>query len=171
MVQTRNQKLSRGGFVAMTNIQKTKFGVYRYRKAVPADLRKFIGKSEILRTLDTKDERIALVRAMPLDKQYDELFRKLRTEGGKAVGELEKFEKAREMVAALGPYPGELRSEAADWVVGDRYFGVSDWEHNAPRDENFYITSYAIALAQGSKVQPRLTIKDALKLYLRDRQD
>ncbi|EIM27200.1 site-specific integrase [Microvirga lotononidis] len=174
-VQRRERRKTRGMFISMTNVQLTKFGVYRYRKGVPADLREVVGKREILKSLGTKDQRMALLKAEALDKHYDELFRKLRAEQAKPMGELEKFEKASELVAALGPYPHELRFEAADWVVGDKYSGkysgVSDWEHNAPRDENFRITSYAIALAQGDNVRPRLTIKDALTLYLRDRQD
>lgn len=169
-IQNGDRSKKRGLSLIMTNIQLTKFGVYRYRRGVPLGLREAIGKREILKGLNTKDERVALLKAIPLDKHYDELFHKLRAEQAKPMGELEKFEKSRELVAALGTYPPELRYEAADWVVGDKYTGVSDWECNAPRDEKFYITSYAIALAQGDKVRPRLTIKDALTLYLRDRQ-
>jgi hypothetical protein len=175
VVQARSRKSFRGNFLYMTNIQKTKFGVYRYRKVVPSDLRKAIGKREILRSLNTKDERIALIRAMPLDKEWDELFSRLRVEHGKPLGETEKLDKARELVATLGPYPYEDGFDAADWVVseryGGRYSGVGDWEHYAPRDTQFAITSYAIALAQGERVKPRLTIRDALTLYLRDRSD
>ncbi|KLK90974.1 hypothetical protein AA309_22580 [Microvirga vignae] len=172
MVQGQTRKLSRGNFINMTNIQKTKAGIYRYRKTVPAELRKIIGKREILKTLNTKDERIALMRAMPLDKQYDELFRRLRFDQAKLIGELEKFEKARELVTALGPYPDELKIWAGDWVVQRHgYSDVDDWERRAPRNIEFDIVSKAVALAEGSKVTPRLTIRDALKLYLRDRSD
>jgi len=171
-VVQRGSDFPRRGFnLTLPNIQRTKQGIWRYRKVVPADLRTVLGKTAILKSLGTRDELTAAVRAKPMDDHYDELFRKLRAEQAKPVGELEKFERARELVAALGQYPHELRFEAADWVVGDQYFGVSDWERRAPRDVDFGITSYAIALAQGNKVQPRLTITDALKLYLRDRAD
>jgi site-specific recombinase XerD len=156
----------------MTNIQRTKSGIYRYRKVVPSDLRDAIGKSEILKTLDTKDERIALLRAMPLDKQYDELFSKLRSERGKALGELESYERARELVAALGPYPHELRFVAADLIAQrEGYASLEEWEDKALRNSAFEMVSKAVAMAQGSKVALQLTIRDALKLYLRDRSD
>jgi len=163
-IQKKRKSKKRGSILSMSNIQLTKFGVYRYRKIVPSDLRKAIGKREILKSLSTKDERMALLKAIPLDKHYDELFRKLRAEANKPLSELERFEKARELVASLGSFPPELRSEAVDWVLGDQYSGLSDWAHSVPRDENFRIKSAAIALIQGSKVQPKLTIKDALTL-------
>ncbi len=171
MVQSLLRSTRRGFILKLPNIQRTKSGVWRYRKAVPADLRDAIGKTAILKSLSTTDELTAANRAKPLDEHYDELFRKLRVEQAAPVGELEKFERARQIVAALGPIPAELRYEAADWVVGPKYYGVSDWEENAPRDAAFDVTSYAVALAQGSKVQPRLTLRDALTLYLRDRKD
>jgi site-specific recombinase XerD len=122
-------------------------------------------------SLSTKDELIAAIKAKPLDKHYDELFTRLRAERDKPMGEAEKLERAKELVAALGPYPHELRFEAADLVIGRRYTGLEDWLERAPRDTDFDVTSYAVALAQGDKVQPRLTLRDALKLYLRDRRD
>jgi len=106
VAQKKRSRSTRGFCFSMPNIQKTKFGVYRYRKSVPKDLREIIGKSEIIKSLYTREEKTALLKAIPLDKHYKELFRKLRAETNKPIGELERFERAKELVAALGEYPG-----------------------------------------------------------------
>lgn len=39
----------------MTNLRKSRHGVYQLRKVVPDDLREVVGRREIIRSLGTKD--------------------------------------------------------------------------------------------------------------------
>lgn len=63
----------------MTNLQKhPKSGVYRFRRAVPQDLRAVLGKSEIVETLRTNDVNEAKRKAKEVGLRVDELFQAAR---------------------------------------------------------------------------------------------
>jgi integrase len=53
-------------------------GVYEYRKTVPADLRPFIGKSNIIKSLGTKDLAAAKPRFAKIAAEVEEQFANLR---------------------------------------------------------------------------------------------
>lgn len=64
---------------AMTNLQKhPKSGVYRFRRAVPQELRLILGKSEIVETLRTKDVNEAKQKAKEVGLRIDGLFQAAR---------------------------------------------------------------------------------------------
>ncbi len=54
-------------------------GTYHLRQAVPADLREFVGKKVIRRSLETQDEERARRRARDHAAEYESLFRRMRT--------------------------------------------------------------------------------------------
>lgn len=64
---------------AMTNLQKhPKSGVYRFRRAIPPDLRAVFGKTEIVETLGTKDLADAKRRVKEVGLRVDAMFEAAR---------------------------------------------------------------------------------------------
>ena len=53
--------------------QKTS-GVFYYRRAVPTEFRKSLGKKECVFSLKTKDKHVALERYVAADRQTEALF-------------------------------------------------------------------------------------------------
>ena len=53
-------------------------GIYEYRKRVPKDLRPFVGKTEVIRSLSTKDVGEAKVRFAKVAAEIEERFANLR---------------------------------------------------------------------------------------------
>ena len=63
----------------MTNLQKhPKSGVYRFRRAVPEDLRPILGKTAIVETLGTKDLTEAKRRVKEVGLRIDAMFEAAR---------------------------------------------------------------------------------------------
>lgn len=64
----------------MTNLQKhPRSGVYRFRKAVPEDLRAVFGRTEFTETLNTKDLAEAKRRVKEVGLRYDAMIEAART--------------------------------------------------------------------------------------------
>lgn len=61
---------------AMTaaNLTRTRTGVYGYRKRVPNSLRPIIGRTEIIKSLGTRDPDEAKVRLKEMDASVDRQF-------------------------------------------------------------------------------------------------
>lgn len=86
-------------------------GVYEYRKRVPRDLKPFVGKSEIIKSLGTKDANEAKVRFAKVALEVEERFAKLRS-GMTSLTERDASTLAgeiyRQKVAANLHNPGKL---------------------------------------------------------------
>lgn len=78
---------------AMTNLQKhPKSGVYRFRRAVPPDLRPTIGKTEIVETLNTKDLTEAKRRVKEVGLRIDAMFDAARAGNcGITIGDVQQI--------------------------------------------------------------------------------
>ena len=78
---------------AMTNLQKhPKSGVYRFRRAVPPDLRPTIGKTEIVETLNTKDLTEAKRRVKEVGLRIDAMFDAARAgKCGITIGDVQQI--------------------------------------------------------------------------------
>jgi len=55
-------------------VQKNRYGIYHFRRAIPHDLRAIIGKREITKSLQTRDPKIAVQLARFITIKTDELF-------------------------------------------------------------------------------------------------
>jgi hypothetical protein len=77
----------------MTNLQKhPKSGVYRFRRAVPEELRPIFGKTEIVETLGTKDLADAKRRVKEVGLRIDAMFEAARAGRlGVTIDEVQQF--------------------------------------------------------------------------------
>jgi integrase len=159
----------------MKNVQRLPNGQYRYRRAVPTELRAAVGKREILRPLGTCDATVALLKATQLERQVERLFTNARTKLDVAQSPYEASQAAKAVVSSLhlGPNPGRHDRDVAIDVLLSRagFLSIDEWARHAPRDGGFNVLSSAIGILQGDPAAPPMTIKDALRLYLDENQD
>jgi integrase len=150
-----------------------KTGVFSFRMAVPAKLRDAIGKREVKQSLKTKDHRKAVVMAMRLHEEWKGRFliaeQSLTGRTGGSGSALTMFDEAVGWLAGLGFENKELRrSETPDSEL-DARFDYADHLIDEYQRKPDPLTSMKIAALQGSLKRPHPTVRDAVNLYLRER--
>ncbi|MGJ0510446.1 MAG: DUF6538 domain-containing protein [Methylocystis sp.] len=149
-----------------------KTGAFSFRIAVPEKLRPVIGKREVKQSLKTKDHRKALVMAMRLHEEWKGRFlvaeQSLAGQTGSASA-LTMFDEAVSWLHSLGLENKKLRrGETSDSEL-DARSGYADQLAEEYQRKPDPFTSMKIAALQGSLKRPSPTVRDAVNLYLRER--
>jgi integrase len=149
-----------------------KRGTYSFRLAVPNKLRDLVGKREIKKSLKTNDPRKAIVMAMKLYDDAQQSFQALNDQNSDHQSERELYQKAVGWLRSLGiqqvKYEGPRTEDASDEYIGrmalaDRL--IDKLESGKGTD----LDGFKVEALQGTLVPPPPTVKDAVKLYLKDR--
>jgi len=154
-------------------IRSPKTGVFSFRLAVPAKLREAVGKREIKKSLKTADPRKALVMAMRLKDDSDRLFGSLASKTGtKHQTELDLYKQSVDWLHSLGlsvlerTYP---TTDAEQEEYDGRNAMADDLIDKFESGKGTGLDSYKIAALQGSLKRPEPSVRDAVNLYLQDR--
>jgi integrase len=149
-----------------------KTGVFSFRMAVPEKLRSVIGKREVKQSLKTKDHRKALVMAMRLHEEWKGRFlaaeQSLTGRTGGSASALTMYDEAVSWLAGLGYEPqriAHVTSEEEYWARDDLADELIE-EYQRKADP---LTSTKIAALQGSLKRPVPSVRDAVNLYLHEK--
>lgn len=167
-------------------VRSPKRGTFSFRLSVPEKLRATIGKREIRQSLKTNDQRLASVMALKLYHDAMKVFDQARKmqPGNEKVGnksELELYNESVAFIATLGyglnmAHP-ETSDEAHDEYTHRDYLAEKilgkHFQETETGDESYpSLTkeeSYKVAALYGTLKKPSPTIKDAIELYLTDK--
>ena len=149
-----------------------KKGNFSFRISVPEALRQAIGKREIKRSLKTSDRRKAMLMAMKLYEDTQRQFHSKKPKGCQEGTPIELYEEAVQWLKGLGvnkiemerPQTTKEEDEAAS------RFAVADSLIDKVQDgEGTPLDGYKIEALQGTIKQPIPSVKDAVNLYLSER--
>ena len=149
-----------------------KKGNFSFRISVPEALRQTIGRREIKKSLKTSDPRKAMLMAMALYDDSQRLFNSSRSKDSQEATPIELYEQSVQWLKGLGvnkiemeyPQTAKEESEAAGRLaVADSLIDkVQDGEGTA-------LDGYKIEALQGTIERPVPSVKDAVNLYLKER--
>jgi|GEM_PF-2516247 len=149
-----------------------KTGVFSFRLAVPEKLRPVIGKREVKQSLKTKDHRKAVVIAMRLHEEWKGRFvvaeQRLKDGSSESSG-LTLYDDALAWLHSLDLENKPLRrGQVPEQEFHDRtdYADALIDEYQRKPDP---LTSMKIAALQGSLKRPLPTVRDAVNLYLQEK--
>lgn len=149
-----------------------KRGTYSFRLAVPTKLRDLIGKREIKKALRTTDHRQALVMAMKLHDEAQQRFATLIGQTRAEPTGLELYKEAVEWLRSLGvnevKYDGPRNEDAPDEYIA-RMEVADRLIEKLERGQGTELDAFKVEALQGTLELPPPTVKDAVKLYLEDR--
>ena len=139
---------------AMSYLQRhPKTGVYRFRRAVPPELRKVLNKTEIKKSLGTKDVREAKRLAMEMAAEVDRLFSSAKSGVSLSLADAEALAKAwKAEVLAEDAEKFASSAEPLDWADVERMtkaaapFMESERQDLAARAANPYVVAQAKAV-------------------------
>ncbi|MGD9921053.1 MAG: DUF6538 domain-containing protein [Pseudorhodoplanes sp.] len=153
--------------------QSPKTGVFSFRLAVPEKLRTAIGKREVKQSLKTKDHRKALVMAMRLHEEWKGRFlvaeQSLAGQAGGSASALTLYDDTLAWLHSLDWENKPLRrGQVPEQEFHDR-MDYADALVDGYQRKPDPLTSMKIAALQGSLKRPVPSVRDAVNLYLQEK--
>ena len=143
-----------------------KTGVWSFRRSVPMELRKELGKREFKRSLKTNDVRLAQRLALAWLDRTDKLFASCEHRPEDSPQAL--YEAARMWAHTQGFNPHVPSPRETDW--GDAREAVADnVEDLIQEGKATELDEFKLDALRGELRRPAPTIKDAVELYLSER--
>jgi len=146
-----------------------KTGRLQYRRRVPKHLREIMGRSEIVRRLDTQDPMEAARRAEIINREVEREFSRLTPSADETP--IRRYHRITEWVRSNGYTPGKPEDENEWWARDTEVDRVVDHYRAAlgrePEPEEIAEEDlFKIKALYGDLEKPPLTVRDALQVYL-----
>lgn len=141
-------------------------GVYYYKRAVPTAKKRFFTFDRVMKSLRTKDEAEAKIRAAILDKEYNERFQN----AGKAHGDsIVTFTEAEKIASAFGAPVYSAKSLFEGGASSTELVAIIAGVLQA--FAGMIPSPAQVAVKAGAIQKARLTMNDAMALYKESRKD